>query len=125
VSNHFLPVAEPDGVSPEGVFAAGALLIFAMGIMLWLSWILEGPRARGTRTEILPRPEDSTWVARAGVTSGFPMLQTDPAADLAGFRAREDSVLRGYGWVDRAAGKVRVPVERAMELWLKQNGGRP
>lgn len=45
-----------------------------------------------------------------------PRLQTDPVLDLKAFRAQEDAKLHGYAWVDKNAGVVRIPIERAMEL---------
>jgi hypothetical protein len=58
-----------------------------------------------------------------------PRLQTDPREDLSELRAREDAILRSYGWVDRNAGVVRIPIDRAMELTLQRGlparqGGR-
>ena len=50
-----------------------------------------------------------------------PRLQTDPARDFTKFREREDALLHSYGWVDRAAGVVRIPIERAMDL-IAQRG---
>lgn len=44
-----------------------------------------------------------------------PMLQLNPPADLAKFRAREDDQLDSYGWVDRAKGIVHIPIEQAMK----------
>jgi len=49
-----------------------------------------------------------------------PNLEADPAASLAELRAGEDSVLNSYGWTDSARGLARVPVARAMELYLEQ-----
>ena len=49
-----------------------------------------------------------------------PRLQTEPREDLAALRAREDQTLRSYGWVDRNAGVVRIPIDRAMELTLQR-----
>jgi hypothetical protein len=49
-----------------------------------------------------------------------PRLQTEPREDLAALRAREDETLRSYGWVDRNAGVVRIPIDRAMELTLQR-----
>jgi hypothetical protein len=40
----------------------------------------------------------------------------DPQIDLLQKRAQEDAVLNSYGWVDRANGTVRIPIERAIEL---------
>lgn len=45
-----------------------------------------------------------------------PRLQTNDAADLAKFRAAEEAQLHSYGWVDKSAGIVRIPIERAMDL---------
>jgi hypothetical protein len=50
-----------------------------------------------------------------------PRLQPDPLQDLRALHAQEDAVMNSYGWVDRKAGVVRIPVQRAMEL-LAQRG---
>jgi hypothetical protein len=56
-----------------------------------------------------------------------PRLQTDDGnQDLADLHAREDLLLEHYSWVDsgaghQAGGKVRIPIERAMEL-IAQRG---
>ena len=49
-----------------------------------------------------------------------PRIQANPAADLKTLRAEEDAVLSSYGWVDRNAGVVRVPIDVAMKLVLEQ-----
>lgn len=49
-----------------------------------------------------------------------PRLQAAPIEDLRALRAREQSVLDTYAWVDRAGGVVRIPIERAMELTLER-----
>ncbi len=56
--------------------------------------------------------------ARSSWKPPLPRLQVSPPADLQAFQAREAEQLTNYGWVDRTAGIVRVPVERAMELVL-------
>ena len=35
-------------------------------------------------------------------------------------RERQREITTTYGWVDREAGNVRIPVERAMELTLRE-----
>jgi hypothetical protein len=45
-----------------------------------------------------------------------PRLQTSPEEDLRTLRREEDEQLGSYGWVDRQAGVIRVPIERAMDL---------
>jgi len=49
-----------------------------------------------------------------------PRLQELPAQDLRSFRARESAAQHEYGWVEPAAGVVRIPIERAMELVLQR-----
>jgi hypothetical protein len=45
-----------------------------------------------------------------------PILEIDSERDLAAFRQREDAQLHSYGWIDRSAGTVHIPIERAMDL---------
>jgi hypothetical protein len=49
-----------------------------------------------------------------------PRLQVHPAQDLKAYRAEEDAILDSYGWTDKSAGVVRIPIERAMELSLQR-----
>ncbi len=49
-----------------------------------------------------------------------PLLQISPPAELARFRASEDSLLESYGWVDPDSGTVRVPIERAMQMVVEE-----
>ena len=60
----------------------------------------EYPLAAGQETRLPPEPR----------------LQTDPRADLRELRAHESTVLSTYGWVDKAAGVVRIPIEEAMRI---------
>jgi hypothetical protein len=45
-----------------------------------------------------------------------PLLQAEPTLDYGRFRAEEDAVLSSYGWVDKDAGRVRIPIEEALRL---------
>ena len=45
-----------------------------------------------------------------------PRLQTNDRADLERFRAAEEQKLNSYGWVDKDAGVIRIPIGRAMDL---------
>jgi hypothetical protein len=49
-----------------------------------------------------------------------PRLQIDPAQDLARLQHNEREHLSSYGWVDRSASTVRLPVERAMSLTVER-----
>jgi hypothetical protein len=49
-----------------------------------------------------------------------PRLEVKGAVDLAKLRAAEDANLDSYGWIDRNSGKVRIPIDRAMQLLLER-----
>ena len=53
-----------------------------------------------------------------------PRLQAFPNKDYAEYEAVQRQLVSSYGWIDREAGLVRLPVERAMELLL-EDANRP
>ncbi|MBV9523771.1 MAG: hypothetical protein JO010_13305 [Alphaproteobacteria bacterium] len=53
-------------------------------------------------------------VKRSHVQWPAPRLQIDEQADLGPYRREEEAKLGSYGWVDRAKGIVRIPIEEAM-----------
>ena len=60
----------------------------------------------------------------AAMTQNFPTprLQTDDGyQEIADQHDKEDLLLEHYTWANQAQGKVRIPIERAMEL-IAQNG---
>lgn len=63
-------------------------------------------------------------VVQTPVESPAPALQSSPQSDLAAFEARMTEQLTHYAWIDREAGIVRLPIERAMTL-LAERGLPP
>jgi hypothetical protein len=49
-----------------------------------------------------------------------PRIQAAPAADMGALRREEDAILTTYGWVDRQAGVVRIPIDVAMQQVLEE-----
>lgn len=49
-----------------------------------------------------------------------PMLQANPPGDLKQMQKAELDALDSYGWTDRNAGIVRIPVSRAMDVILER-----
>jgi len=69
-------------------------------------------------------PELQSKVEQLTQTYPTPRLQNDQgdgAVDLAQLHVREDLLLENYTWVDQPGGKVRIPIEHAMEL-IAQRG---
>jgi hypothetical protein len=59
-------------------------------------------------------------LARERETMPGTPLQVDAPNELRRMRAAEQAALNSYGWVDKDAGIVRIPVERAMEILAKK-----
>ena len=49
-----------------------------------------------------------------------PRLQVAAPQDLKHYKSAQDEILTSYGWVDRQAGVVRIPIERAMDILLQR-----
>jgi hypothetical protein len=98
------------------------VVLFALGLtagailVIWLMKVSADALNRGAR-------EGSHAIHPLAETSELPpepRLQETPALDLERFRAKEDETLSTYGWVDRQAGVVRIPIERAMEIVARE-----
>jgi hypothetical protein len=89
----------------------------------------DGPPSKWTQTvDVRPlgnmpnSPELQNKLAEVTQQFPTPRLQTDDGnQDVADLHAREDLLLENYSWVDRGQGKVRIPIERAMQL-IAKNG---
>lgn len=88
-----------------GVLAV-VLLLVAGGQLVLLRWFQH--RAAVRAAPVAPLAE-----AR---TPREPRLLADPRGALLELRAEEDALLNGYGWVNREAGIVRIPIARAIEI---------
>ena len=47
-------------------------------------------------------------------------LQPIPVNEMYEFRQQEQQQLEGYGWTDRASGRVRIPISEAMRLTVER-----
>jgi hypothetical protein len=116
------PVAghERRDVRPTTVVAWGVgillLVVFTAGAM-WL--LLGGYESREARES----PPASPLAGYGPQEPPQPRLQVDPAGDIDKLRATERARLEGYGWVDRDAGSVHIPIERAMQLLIERRSG--
>ena len=62
----------------------------------------------------------ATQIPTAQTFPRSPRLQDRPWTELQEVRQREDEILDTYGWVDKDAGMVRIPIERAMDAVLQR-----
>jgi hypothetical protein len=49
-----------------------------------------------------------------------PQLEVNERTELNDIRLREEDTLSTYGWVDKDAGKVHIPIDRAMDLLVER-----
>jgi hypothetical protein len=94
-----------------GFLAVGAAIVFVLvyGIFRYLAdhpltAAPLNPMAETARQQFPPEPR----------------LEEHPAIDLKDLHTFEDQILTTYGWTDKNAGIVRVPIDRAMELSLQR-----
>lgn len=111
--------AEPAGRGHEErdvplrpLIISGVCLVVLAGLSLLAMWLLfDYFAARRARLEAVPSP-----MFEARQLPPEPRLQVSPQQDMRQMRATEMAALHSYGWVDRQAGIVRIPIERAIEL---------
>jgi hypothetical protein len=109
---------ETRDVALRPVVIAGIGLTAVVVVSAVLMWLLFGALAeREARLSPKPNPLAESFGRQVPPE---PRLQTDPRKDLERMWAEEDATLHSYGWVDRKAGVVRIPIERAMELTLQR-----
>ena len=109
---------EESDVNLGPILGFGAALIVVAIVIYVLVWLLFGYfTARESRQAA---PEYPLAVAQENRVPPEPRLQTAPRQDMADLRAKEDTVLQSYGWVDRNAGVVRIPIDQAMKLTLER-----
>lgn len=104
----------------------GGLILSVAVVLLLMAWLFDYFAARAARQDEPPSP-----LAQARQLPPEPRLQVNPGEELKAMRAEENAVLGSYGWVDRKAGIVRIPIDRAMALLAErglpssgQKGGR-
>jgi len=109
---------EESDVNIRGVLMfGGALIVAAIVIHLVVGVLFKYFDVREARQAT---PEYPLAAAQENRLPPEPRLQTNPRADLADLRAQEEKVLETYGWVDKNASVVRIPIEEAMKLTVKR-----
>ncbi|HEX4029644.1 MAG TPA: hypothetical protein VHX20_04730 [Terracidiphilus sp.] len=89
----------------------------------------DGPNSKWTKTvdvrqlgNLPSSPELQNKMAEITQSFPAPRVQIDNGdQDIADLHAREDILLDNYTWANQAQGKVRIPIERAMEI-IAQRG---
>ena len=109
---------EESDVDIRGVFAfAGGLVVVTVviGFIVWGLFVYFN-----TRADSAGLPEFPLAATQEHREPPEPRLQTNPREDLRVLRDAEQETLATYGWVDRNAGIVRIPIDEAIKLTLQR-----
>src|SRR5438477_9723776 len=87
-------------------FAAG-LIVSAIAIYVAIAGLY-----RHFARQTSSREPASRIALKTSMVVPPPQLQVNPALDFEQFRGAEDAQLNSYGWVDKRAGVIRIPIER-------------
>ena len=107
-----------------------AVLCYGIGKVLFAHMAKEdGPKSKWATTvdvrtlgDLASNPELQNKMAAMTQSFPTPRLQTDDGnQEIADLHAKEDLLLENYSWANQSQGKVRIPIERAMEL-IAQRG---
>jgi hypothetical protein len=109
-----------------GIFVGvTGVLCYGIGMVINANMTREdGPKSKWSTTvdvrtlgDLASNPEMQNKIAAMTQKFPAPRVQTDDGnQDIADLHAREDLLLDNYSWADQKQGKVRIPIERAMEL---------
>jgi hypothetical protein len=69
-------------------------------------------------------PEHAEVVTASGAIPPNPRLQPHPQHDIALERAQKHQMLSSYRWLDGSHDFARIPIERAMQLYVQQHGAQ-
>jgi hypothetical protein len=109
---------ETSDVGLRGILVFGAGLFIAAALIHVMIWVLfQLFSEREARRATLAFPLAAGQERRVPPE---PRLQADPRRDMRDLRAAEDTVLNSYGWVNKNAGIVRIPIGDAMKLTVQR-----
>lgn len=109
---------EKSDVSISGIVKFGIGLAVAALLIHVAMWGLF--KVLDARREKRDRPIPSLVAAALRRTPPEPRLERDALAPRRQMVAGENAALTSYGWVDRNAGIVRIPIERAIDLLVER-----
>jgi hypothetical protein len=109
---------ETSDVAIGGIFGFAVTLIVTLVVVSGLVWFFYSYLRREAAQPVPAEfPLATTSMRRLPPE---PRLQTEPREDLRTLRESEEQALTTYGWVDKNAGIVRIPIEQAMKLTVER-----
>lgn len=106
-----------------GIAVAGVIVYFVVdGLYGYLQKRSEAEQARVSPL-VTNAPADTRHIGAHYPQGAFPnpRLEEDERGQLNDIRIKEEQTLSSYDYIDKSAGTVRIPIERAMDL-IAQRG---
>jgi hypothetical protein len=111
-------VHEESDVNVSAIIRYGlGLLVIGAVIHLLLWWLLGAYERQHERAQTQMYP---LAASRQNRLPPYPRLQENPQRELQDLRNRQQSLLTGYGWVNKEAGVARIPIEDAMRMVIER-----
>jgi hypothetical protein len=111
---------EKEDTNPAAIIKVGVILAVTTILSVVVTFGVYYLFARlEDRAEVAP---PALWQKAPGALPPEPRLQTSPFGDLERLRAEERGALTTYGWVDKQAGVVRIPIEEAIRRTVQSGG---
>jgi hypothetical protein len=116
---------EESDVNVRGIVGFGLGLALSIGLSaLVLYGMFDYLRGAFTPTPVRPNPligvREPVEPNQASELFPSPRLQTDYYGDLDIVRKQWEQQLENYGWLDKSAGIVHIPIDDAMKLTLER-----
>ena len=105
--------ANVKGVAISGILLSAGLVLAGILFSWWMYSIFSSYSAVPNAPAVTFAAPDSSRLPSE------PRLQADPKVTLVPFVHSQDSILATYSWVNKDSGIARIPIERAMELVVK------
>lgn len=111
------PMHEERDIDARAILGYGVGLGLVMIVVCVVVWAM---LVSLTRQEQAAQPPESPVAGDQDRLPAEPRLQTSSLQDLRDLDAVEAKTLTSYGWVDRANGVVRIPIDEAMRLTIER-----
>ena len=108
---------EESDVDSRAIFRFGLWLVVVMVGVYAAVWLIFGAF---DRREASGSVRDFPLAVERSEFPPQPRLQIEPRQELRALQQRDEALLNSYGWADREAGLVRIPIAEAMRLTVER-----
>ena len=108
-----LNTPESSAPSSRGVLLTAGVVVACFLIFAGIVWLAYGQKRSTDLTADL---------SKVDAADQWKFTAEGRASRLQELRAKADAAATTYGWIDQKAGVVRLPIDRAMELVVAEQG---